>query len=197
MRLFVFVLILIVPGVALADEARLYAWSSASGGYRPEGPALGGQAQLAASYKLWCFLEPEVIVGTGAYIGTNEYLQRFSFGTRLLLPNLGVTPFVWLALSHVHEAPLVGLIEEPIGTVLSMSDVGVRHRTGGEAGLGVLVPFEIDDDDAIVPRVELMVRGTAIYLPGFGVAGGDHTTPSHLYLLGEIGIGVPVSLPEL
>jgi hypothetical protein len=162
-------------------------------GHRLTDGALG-LGQLSLSFALHPNIEPEVVVGLGGHaalpdklefaVQRPQMIQRFSFGTRFIAPVDEGKPFLWLALHHGHEVEWANLVKDPVGTTLSTTDSGVAHLTGGEAGLGVALPVNIE-----TTKVELMMRVSTVVLPAF--ASGDGL--DRVFLLADLSLGAPIS----
>ncbi len=176
------------PAGGVDDVVRTYAWPGTSVGPRftDGGTALGS---LGISYRLNDWIEPEAFVGMGLHgFDDIQVIDRFSFGSRFVLPVDGLRPFLWLALHHEHQAQWGAVLKNPVGASLGISAVGVAHYTGAEAGVGVAVPVPIDGNP-----FQALVRVNVVYLPAFGgeVAGGAQMK-DQLALLVDIAGGVPL-----
>jgi hypothetical protein len=156
----------------------------------------GGQAavQLALSFRLTPFVEPEALMSFGGYLDPAqmahfptgfEIVDRFSFGTRLLWPISNVRPFVWLALRHEHQAASAAWLSAPIPTTLGFSETGVVHKTGAELAVGTDLLAFVDDNPMLAS-----IRVGVVALPSFGsYAHGDQVG-----LFADVAAGLPLSL---
>lgn len=184
---------------SLIDKAggfELRLWSSAAVGAAPEIMlGVGGMPQLGLSARVaWGFIEPEMVLGYGAYAGFGHSKLRLSVGSKFIL-NLDVArPFFWAGYSHIHETLFSDIVKDPIGTTLTTADA-VGHRSGMEVGVGFLFPFTVPMFGSYV-RMEAYTRATAMYLPQLDKLLGwtDEGSPvAHDgYLLLEMGVGFPV-----
>lgn len=67
-------------------------------------------------------------------------LTTIQLGAQLWLKFGKVRPYVRLGIEHSHEETLAEVRIEPGGALFGIGD-GIRHRAGGELGLGFDVPF--------------------------------------------------------
>ncbi|MEQ8273474.1 MAG: hypothetical protein RMA76_09005 [Deltaproteobacteria bacterium] len=72
----------------------------------------------------------------------------------------GVRAFTRLSLAHQHEETLHVVQESPAGALFGIGD-GIRHRGGGELGLGLT--FDIAENDGI--GVYASVEGNGMFFP--------------------------------
>ena len=159
---------------------------------RSDPGAFGGEVELSASYRINDVFEPEILVGTGVVLGEqSDYTQRFSFGLRVIAPLEVVEPFLWVGFSHFHEVAGARALKAPIAALLSLSDAGTIHRSGGEIGLGLIVPLA-SELGRPGHQVKLILRGGAMFLPGFAGGGADH-----LYSFGSVALSLPIDFDRL
>lgn len=88
-----------------------------------------------------------------------------------------VRPYARLGFAHQHEESLVVVRDDVGGALFGVGD-GIRHRAGGDAAIGVDVPFFRRD------HVELFgtVEGYALWFP--------NTQGPNVYAGGGVGIGM-------
>ncbi len=111
-----------------------------------------------------------------------HFLGRLGYGTideRLMTyvsigakAGFDVAPGVWtygrLSLSHQHEETLLVVEEDPVGALFGIGD-GIRHRGGGEVGVGAMFDLVRVDDTEVFVSAEVSAvifpdsRGPHIY----------------------------------
>lgn len=176
------------------DEPSVFAWPGAAGGMVVTPNSVGFTPTLSMSWRPWSFLEPEILVATGPFVGLNDLKQRFSFGSRLVLPNPGgLRPFLWAAFTHAHETPFETVASDPVLATLGFSEAGVEHRSGGELGVGMLLPFTISRYHGEEQTIDVLVRLNALYLPDFAAEAVTDKPGDHLYTMIELAVGLPLS----
>lgn len=175
-------------------ELRL--WSGASVGAAPQITlGVGAMPQVGMSARvLWGFVEPEMVLGYGAFAGYGHSKLRLSVGSKFIL-NLDLArPFLWAGYSHIHETLFADIVRDPIGTTLTTADA-VGHRSGMELGIGLLMPFDVPVLGHRV-RLDAYARATAMFLPQLdkllGWTDDASPVPHDGYLLFEFGVGFPV-----
>jgi hypothetical protein len=183
------------PASAQSTDAtmRLGLLANVQAGLRP--PDAGAALALSLGWRPWPFFEPELVVGAGVLapgaLGAPppRFSNRFSIGARSILPFDAVRPFLWTAFHHGHVVDVDDAVRAP-GAVLAASDTaGVHHLSGGEAGLGVVVPIEIDIGQGRSLFVEACARASLLYFPALLGAHDEVTT------LLDVGLAFPLGWP--
>jgi hypothetical protein len=89
-----------------------------------------------------------------------------------------------LAFAHQHEAPISGWRDHPGENLLGESSSGLGHRSGVEAGVGVLFTPWIDSRNGFLRRTRALVRFSAMWLPD------DAGPPLYLALITSVGMAL-------
>lgn len=175
------------------DEALVLVWAGSHGAIVPQlaGRGVGAFPSVGLSIRPLSFIEPEVQFAYGAFVDGYQSL-RVSIGTKLTLHIDRVRPFLSLAYAHVHETPFSGIVDDPVGTLLTTSK-HVSHRSGAEVGIGALAPMPVPFVQNA--EVDLMLRLVGVALPRLEWfdAHADETPFAHDgYVVVELAVGIPV-----
>ena len=116
----------------------------------------------------------------------SDLALRLCFGLRtdiLRTESKSVRLIGTLSFAHQHEAAVSGWEAHPFSNLLGESKDGLGHRSGIEAGLGVIItPFSARD--GFERRLRLLVRASGEWLP-------DDKGPNfYLGLLTSVGIAI-------
>jgi hypothetical protein len=157
------------------------AWVGVMGGMRLADPSGGGAVAVGFNRK-FAFVRPEVMIGLGAYAAPADMLTVIRIGARVEWPwgERPFKPYLWLAFAHNHESGFSDVAKNPIAQVFGLSEQGVHHRSGAEAGLGFAYELPRLLTDAIRGRVGARLTCTGFF--------GDTYPPYYLDLTVMTGI---------
>lgn len=112
-------------------------YGAVMGGVRLSEQGGGGVAAIGVNRRFW-FVRPELMVGLGAYDKPADMLTVIRIGARLEWPfgESAFKPYLWLAFAHNHESGFDDVKQAPLAQIFGLSEQGVHHRSGAEAGLG-------------------------------------------------------------
>ena len=111
---------------------------AATGGFRTDQPGGGGVGAVGVNRRIGRFIRPELMLGLGAYARPTDAVTAIRIGARFELPNqTRFKPYLWVAFAHNHETAFATAIQSPFDHILGLSENGVNHRSGFDAGLGV------------------------------------------------------------
>jgi hypothetical protein len=100
----------------------------------------GGQGVLGANVALLPWLKAELLAGGGALGGAAplEVFGALHLGARFeWAATERVRPWLWAGFAHLHQLPATVALAHPVSSMLGLSDDGLVHRSGAEAGVGV------------------------------------------------------------
>ena len=127
------------PAPAPPEVPKWEVYAGVLGGIRPDAAlGAGGGALIGVNRRITSWLRPEIAVGLGAYSGPGELVTVIRIGTRLEWPSdARLKPYLWLAFAHNHEVGFEDAKRNPVTSALGLSEDGVNHRSGLDAGLGL------------------------------------------------------------
>jgi hypothetical protein len=140
-------------------------WGGLAPGMRA-GRAAGGQGLLGLSRRVTPHLRPELDLGIGYFGGPEQVVGSMRLGVNVDLARGPLVPYGWVAFAHNHEMPLMMAKESPFAMVLGLSDSGMVHRSGLEAGGGINAHLPVGPDAPLDPVVG--ARLSAMGLLGSG-----------------------------
>jgi len=130
------------------------------------------------------FMETGALYFQGAlgYAPVNSReLVQVAFGAQFWLRLWHVRPYLRVGAIHQHEESTAAWKTDFAESLFGVGN-GIRHRAGGEGGLGVDVPFYRGEKVEVVGSIE----ASTPFFP-------DERGP-HFYLLGGLGLGVHYAL---
>ena len=143
-------------------------WTGLSSGVRSGDGAAMGEGWIGVSRFVLPHLRPELDLGLGYAGGPQEVLTSIRVGLAYEVELGRVAPYAWLAFAHNHESAWENAKRDPIPVVFGLSENGVVHRTGAEAGGGINLALGRSRGDAV--EGVLGLRATAAALLGDGPA---------------------------
>ena len=139
----------------LASELSLYA------GAGPGAVDGGGPAGIGSLTLVWSptgILAAELLGDAGGT--TTELWQRLALGARIEKRGRRTRPFASLRLTHIHMAPYEVWVTNPGQAFAGGSEIGVEHRSGLSAAVGV---------STVVPRTRerarMFISGEMMWVP--------------------------------
>jgi hypothetical protein len=130
--------VLVAPAAAAATELRLSGGASAAGTEWPGDVA--GWTSLKLGVRFVDLVGVFAQGRLGYALVDDRILSLISVGAELH-GRIGPTrPYVLLAALHQHEETRQLVYDDPVASVFGIGD-GIRHRAGGELGLGIEIPF--------------------------------------------------------
>jgi hypothetical protein len=112
------------------------------GGIRPDSLGGGGGAVLGVNRLFFSWLRPELSLGLGAYSAPLDVLTLIRLGARFELPLAGrLRPFLGVYFAHQHESGWEHIKQDPVPSIIGLSEHGVHHRSGLETSLGLTYEF--------------------------------------------------------
>lgn len=119
--------------------------------------------------------------------GEDDLAMRLCIGARVDLfrsENRKLRVISNLAFTHQHEAVTSLWAQHPVENLLGESKFGLGHRSGIEAGAGLLITPWIDSKVRAARRLRVLVRASAAWLP-------DGNGPAlYLALLTSVGVAL-------
>ncbi len=166
MHVLVALVLLAVPETSRSVEPPSWeAWTGISAGLRPDTRGGGGIGLIGFNRSVGR-VRPELVLGLGAYGGPADLLTLVRAGARFEKRLDRLTPYLWLAFAHNHETPLSNAAKNPLPVALGLSEDGVNHRSGLEAGVGVSYELPPRAPDRLHGRVG--VRAAVAQMLGSG-----------------------------
>lgn len=136
---------------------------------------------LTLVWNRWDWLALE-LYGDSGYVAlsepgtTGDYWNRLGLGARLENRRARLRPFASFRLVHIHLAPWEIWRDHPAAAWAGSSDVGLQHRSGMSAALGVSLPAPL-----LPNHLRMMTAVELMYVP---VGDGPQLFP-----LGSLGLG--------
>ena len=120
---------------------------------RPGNGRAGLLGQLGVAFHTGSAWIPELVGTTGAWSGLEHVSAGLEAGVRWQpRPPDRTSPWLSLALAHVHDASTEALSSDPGGTLGGFGE-GLRHRTGFSVGAGISSPLSLPWGLRLLARV--------------------------------------------
>lgn len=161
------------------SKPRWEIFSAFSGGLLLSSRAGAASSRLGVSYQANAVAVPELQVFLGVAPVADVVSTGIRMGARFQLPREGVRPYGYVGFAHNHETPIGNALQAPLPILTGLSEQGVTHRTGGEAGVGIVYDFPKIRAGSLAGRAGL--RFTTVALLGGGA-------PFTTELLGTFGV---------
>ena len=117
--------------------------------------AAAGSLKLA--FRFIDLIGPYVMGREGYALVDQRIITQLTLGAQIW-GRLGITrPYARLGFIHQHEESLAVAAEDPATVVLGIGD-GIRHRTGGELGVGLDIPFWTRDSLAFFAGIDAYAK---------------------------------------
>jgi hypothetical protein len=135
---------------------------------------------LKVGYRFFDWIAPYYLGRLGYGVVNHRSLLTLSFGVQMW-GRLGPTrPYVRASILHQHEESLAAMRADTGGALFGVGD-GIRHRYGGELGLGLDFPIHKNRAVEFVASLEATsdympdVRGPGWYVLGSAALGINYT----------------------